>query len=304
MGNLAKRLRYTLREPLVSGLVRGSARLPLWLSQGLGAAAALASLPLARRARHISAINLRRCLPELTPSQQRRLLWRSFAESGKMLGEMGAVWLWPRQRLLQLVRDVRGEHHLRAAREQGRGVIIITPHLGNWEMAGLYLSAHHPITSLYRPHRIRGLDRIMRHGRERLGATLVPTDKGGVKQLLGALRRGELIGILPDQDPGYDSGRFAPLFGIPANTMTLASRLAAKSGAPVIACWAERLPAARGFRLHFSPTPATLGASELDPALAALNREVERLIRQCPQQYQWSYARFRRRPPGEPPFYD
>ncbi len=304
MSELARRLRYGLREPLVAGLIHGCARLPLWLSQRLGAAVALASLPLARRTRRISAINLARCLPELTPSQQRRLLWRSFAESGKMLGEMGAVWLWPRQRLLELVREVRGEQYLRSAREENRGVIIITPHLGNWEMVGLYLSARYPITSLYRPHRIRSLDRIMRHGRERLGATLVPTDKHGVKKLLTALRRGELIGMLPDQDPGYDSGRFASLFGIQANTMTLASRLAAKSGAPVIACWAERLPRGRGFRLHFSPTPATLGSRDLDPALAALNREVERLIRQCPQQYQWSYARFRRRPPGEPPFYD
>ncbi len=301
--SLKRRLRYALREPMAKAFIHGSARLPLALNHALGSGLGLLTMILAGRLRHIAATNLRRCLPELDAGARKRLLRQSFMETGKMLTEAGAVWLWPRQRLLGLVREVRGEEHLRAAMEQGQGVIVITPHLGNWEVSGLYLSARYPITSLYRPHRIHSLDRIMRAGRERLGATLVPTDIRGVKALLAALRRGQLIGILPDQDPGFENGRFAPFFGIAANTMTLAPRLAAKSGAPVVACWAERLPRGRGFRLHFSPPTQTIGQTDTDAALAALNRQVETLIRQCPAQYQWSYARFRRRPADEEDFY-
>jgi Kdo2-lipid IVA lauroyltransferase/acyltransferase len=132
---------------------------------------------------------------------------------------------------------------------------------------------------------------------------LVATDTRGVRRLLQALRDGRAVGILPDQDPGDEGGRFAPFFGHPANTMLLLSRLAMRSGAPVFLLYAERLPRGRGYRLHFQRLSEAIGREPLDDSLAALNGAVEQAIRRRPEQYLWSYRRFKRQPPGYPPFY-
>jgi KDO2-lipid IV(A) lauroyltransferase len=144
-------------------------------------------------------------------------------------------------------------------------------------------------------------DDVMKRGRERFGAKLVPSDRGGVRELLEALRRGDSIGVLPDQDPPEGSGVFAPFFGIAAHTPVLASRLAHRTGAAVLYVFAERLGWGRGFVLHIVPAPAEVADADEAPACAALNQGLEDCIRRFPAQYWWGYARFRRRPPGEPP---
>lgn len=176
---------------------------------------------------------------------------------------------------------------------------MLTPHLGAWEMAGLYYSSRHPLTILYRPSRL-GLDELSRQGRGRLGGKVVATDSSGVRALLSSLRDGEVLGILPDQDPGQESGVFAPFFGITANTMTLVSRLAIKTRAPVFLTWAERLPHGRGFVLHLQMLPEVTAAGSLEESVAALNRGVEAAVRSLPAQYLWAYKRFKTRPPGTP----
>jgi KDO2-lipid IV(A) lauroyltransferase len=193
----------------------------------------------------------------------------------------------------------QGEQHLQAALQQGRGVILLTPHLGAWEMAGLYASQHYPITSLYRPPRLQGLAPMIKRGRERLGARLVPTDRQGIRALFQALKRGEVVGILPDQVPGEaGTGVFAPFFAQPAYTMTLVARLAHKTGAPVIFTYAERLPNALGFQVHFLPAPAGIDSADLVLAATALNAGVMQCVQRCLTQYQWSYKRFKTVPPG------
>jgi KDO2-lipid IV(A) lauroyltransferase len=141
-------------------------------------------------------------------------------------------------------------------------------------------------------------DPVSARGRGRLGGTPVPTDGGGVKALLAALKRGELVGILPDHDPPEGAGKFAPLFGLPAHTMDLGPKLAARSGAPVNFIVAERLSWGRGFRFHVVPAPADI--ADAQTGAAAVNRGLETCIRRWPAQYWWSYKRFRRRPPGAP----
>jgi KDO2-lipid IV(A) lauroyltransferase len=128
-------------------------------------------------------------------------------------------------------------------------------------------------------------------------------DAGGVRALYQALDRGELVGMLPDQEPGAGNGVFAPLFGIQANSMVLLSRLAIKTGAPVIFAYAERLSHGRGYHLHFLPAPPAINQAPLEHSVAIMNEMVETLIRQKPQQYQWGYKRFRTRPAGESAIY-
>lgn len=292
-----------MRARLIRRLLRALAALPLPLSHAAGTLIGGGLLIVPNQLRRISAINVPLCWPELGAAQQRRLINASLIEAGKTLCEAGALWLWPGERTLRLVRAVSGEEHLRNALALGKGAILAVPHLGAWEIIGLYCSHHYPMTSLYRPPRLAEMDTLVRHGRERLGAKLVPADAGGVRALYQALGRGELVGMLPDQEPGAGNGLFAPLFGVPANTMVLLSRLAIKTGAAVIFGYAERLPGGRGYHLHFFPAPPAINQAPIENSVGVMNAMVEDLIRRSPQQYQWGYKRFRTRPAGDEKIY-
>jgi Kdo2-lipid IVA lauroyltransferase/acyltransferase len=291
-----------MRARLVAGLLGLFAALPLGWNRRIGGLLGWILAHTPNRQRAYSEINLKLCLPELSGRERRRLLRTSLIETGKTAVEAGPIWLWQAERLRALLGEACGVEAVDAAVRGGRGVIMATPHLGCWEMAGQYCAARWGITSLYRPPRLAALDDLIRHGRERLGAQLVPTDAKGVRQLYETLAHGRMIGILPDQDPGR-GGVFAPFFGIPANSMVLLSRLARKTGAPVFFCFSERLSGARGYRMHFFPAPE--GIDDPDPVVAAtaMNRGIEICVRVCPEQYQWSYRRFRNRPPGEAKIY-
>jgi KDO2-lipid IV(A) lauroyltransferase len=247
--------------------------------------------------------NIELCFPELTAQQRARLYRQSFIELGRAAAETGALLVWNKQRTLKLVKKITGEELVQQALRKGKGVIIAAPHLGAWEMIGLYCSFHNPMTSLYRPLRMQQLNPFVKAARERMGAALVPTNASGVRALYKALEQNQMIGILPDQDPGNEGGVFAPFFSIPANTMTLLPRLSQKTGASVIFSYAQRLPRGRGFHVHFQSLPVTSPARSLEEAAAQLNKGVEICIRQSPAQYQWSYKRFKTRPNNEAAFY-
>jgi Kdo2-lipid IVA lauroyltransferase/acyltransferase len=251
--------------------------------------------------REVSRRNIALCLPELSPRERRRMLRRALIETGKTAMESPIMWFSSRERTLSLVRKEIGKEALEAAQQKGKGVIIVAPHLGSWELVSLYCSAFHSMTSLYRPLRQPSLEPGVLKGRTRFGAQLVPTDAKGVRSLFQALAANELVGIPPDQDPRDSGGLFVPFFGIQANTMTLISRLEQKSGATPVLAIAERLSWGRGFRMHYLPFANS--DESLEGHVAALNLAVEKAVRCFPEQYQWSYKRFRTRPEGEGAIY-
>ena len=259
-------------------------------------------VPNKRRSTTITNISL--CFPDLVSWKRWNLILSSLIETSKGALESSAMWLRNGKRTLSLVRNTVNEDLLHEAYAKGHGVILALPHLGMWEIIGLHCSSIYPMTSLYRPPPIAGLDKTMSHGRERMGAKLVPTDAHGVRALYKALSNGELVAILPDQDPVKGQGVFAPFFGIQANTMVLLSRLANKTGATVLCAWAERLSWGRGYRIHFHRTQPSLVDDNIGLSLATLNAGVEDCIRQRPEQYLWCYKRFRSRPKGEPRLYN
>jgi len=279
------------------------ALIPLPLQHGLGAVLGSLFALFPNRHRRITLQNLALCFPELSERQRARLLILSLRETARTVLETARVWRGSRQRLLGLVREVRGEALLEQAHQAGRGVIIASPHLGSWEFIGQYLQARHPLTCMYKPPQNPAVNQLMLAGRTHLGMQLAPTDAGGVRSLLAALKRGELVGILPDQDPRDGAGVYAPFFGIATKTMTLLPKLAARSGATVLVSYAERLPWGRGYRIHFLPVDAAVNEKDELAAASALNQAVEDAIRQNPAQYQWSYKRFRSRPEGEASLY-
>lgn len=215
------------------------------------------------------------------------LLSASIAEAGKSLVELPWIWCRPYDAVVSNVSECRGMEHVEAARARGKGIIFLTPHLGCFEIASLYMAQHLPITVLYRPPRLGWLEGVMRGGRERGQVRLAKADVSGVRLLYKALRRGEAIGLLPDQVPSVGEGEWADFFGRPAYTMTLVGRLAQASGASVLLASAERQT--RGYLIRIEPMMLDFSL----PVPQQINSALECLIRQFPAQYLWSYNRYK-----------
>ncbi|MDH5736338.1 MAG: lysophospholipid acyltransferase family protein [Gammaproteobacteria bacterium] len=249
--------------------------------------------------KRVAEINIKRCFPELTADQQHRMLQKTLIETGKLISEMGIMWGRPADSVLALVKSTEGEDHVRSAILGGKGVLLAMPHTGSWELVALYCAKHFPMTTLYRPPKLKGFDAKIRQARQRTGAELVPTDNSGVRALSKALKEARMVGLLPDQEPSMGNGVFAPFFNIAAYTMTLLPRLAIKYNCQVIYACAERLPAGRGFKLVFRLPAESFADKDLQQATELMNKDVERLVRECPEQYQWIYKRFKTRPEHE-----
>lgn len=229
-----------------------------------------------------------------------RLLRQVIGETGKSIMELAPIWLRPQEKVNRLVRETQGWEHFEAALQSGKGVVVVAPHIGCWEVIGHYIAARQPFTIMYRPARQKQVDQLMRKGRERGHARLVPTDLSGVKALLGALKRGETIGVLPDQVASIGDGVWAPFFGRWTYTPTMTVRLIQSTGAIPFMAYAERLSWGRGYRIHFDEFVAPLPKDRTEAA-AALNHEVERIVRKLPAQYMWSYNRYKKPGGAEPP---
>jgi len=272
------------------------ARLPLLLLHALGGPFGWVIYLFSRRYAARLRENLRVAGLAGNEAEYRTLLHAAIRESGKGLLELPWLWRRPLPQVVGSVRACHGLEELEAARAAGRGVIILTPHLGCFEVASLYVGMRMPLTIMYRPPRWEWLDRLMHSGRARGQVRLVGADVGGVRQMFKALKQGGVIGVLPDQAPGKGEGEWAPFFGRPAYTMTLIGRLVNLSGASVFMCIAERLPQGKGYELHFLPLA-------FDPAASIprqMNAALEQAIRRLPAQYLWSYNRYKV-PRGAPP---
>ena len=292
------RLRGKLRVGLASLLLRLLGGLSLAGAQRLGRVIGRLFWVTNGKTRRTVEDNLARCLPELAPDERARLARRSLIETGMGLIETGTTWRWPRERIEPIVTGMPGFEQIERALEAGRGAILLAPHMGNWELGGLMTGIRTPTTVMYRPPREPAMEALLVELRSGFGADMAPANLGGVRKALRALKRGELVAILPDQAPRQGEGVTAPFFGQPALTMTLIRTLARRTGAAAFTGWAERLPEARGFAIHYAPVTEPIDHEDPAEAAAALNREVERVVRENPAQYQWTYPRFRRQASG------
>lgn len=277
--------------------------MPLGMARAVGAGLGRINWWLGSTMVKTTRINLALCLPETGKSERTLLAKASIINTFQTMCEAGAAWLWPAEKVLGHVLSVEGLPLLEAAAAQGKGVILIAPHLGNWEVLGIYLShcGCGPLNLLYQPPRDEQIDHFIRHARSRHGASLVATDNKGVISLLKALKCGEIGGILPDQVPPESGGEFAPFFGKPALTMTLVSRLSWKTGARVIMGSAIRVcvDGKHGWHVVFQEPEPEIYAKHMQTSLAAMNNAVEKAVQLYPEQYQWEYKRFKRMPAGE-----
>jgi len=247
--------------------------------------------------------NIAHCFPELSEDERKVAVQESLIETGKSVSEMGMSWLWAPKRTLKKVVKIHHEELITNALAKGKGVIFIAPHLGNWEVLNLYLSNKYSFTAMYKPPKQPAMDKLIKRMRARLGSRMAPANVQGVRMVMKALRRGEMVGILPDQEPDLESGIYVPFFNSPALTMKLLPQLAAQTGASVICGFAKRLPHAQGFEIYFYEGDPDINQKDLSVAAAAMNRTVEHCVRQAPWQYQWEYKRFSSRPEGEADIY-
>jgi KDO2-lipid IV(A) lauroyltransferase len=261
-------------------------RAPLRALHAVGASLGWLGYALAPSYRSCLRTNLERAVPGASP----RLRLAAAAQTGRGAIEALRVLVRPPAQTARDVRDVVGWEAVEASRAAGRGALLLSPHIGCVEILGPFLNGR-PFTALYRPHKSARLARLMEEGRSRY-AKLAPADRGGVRAVLCALKRGELVLVLPDQVPASGEGQWLPFFAHPAYTMTLAARLTEIHGVDVFFYCGERLARGAGFRLHFvEPDPPLVG--DTIERAAAINRNLEKLILRFPDQYLWGYNRYK-----------
>lgn len=276
-------------------LIRFAACLPLSWLHAIGRLAGLLVYAFPGRYRRRLQANARRA-----GYTQPAFYRRAAAQSGAMILEIPKVWWHTRDCLRMTHSDQESVVH--DALAEGRGVLYLTPHLGCFEIAARHLTQHGPLTVMFRPPRNPRLDAIVESARDMHNLHAVPANRRGVRDFVRALKRGEAIGMLPDQVPREGDGLWLPFFGDYALTMTLAARLALQTGVAVILTAGERLPGSRGWHIHYLRLPEPL--ADTPEALAlSINQAMETLIRRFPEQYLWSYNRYKQ-PDDAPPHPD
>lgn len=240
-------------------------------------------------------LNLDACFPHLDRRARLRLGRQSLEHTGMTVAETGAIYSWPRHRWPSLTVEIEGAELLEGA--GGRGVLILVPHFGNWELLALVLGAY-GVIALYDPPRVRALEAVIRRARTRAGATLLPIDPGGLRRFYRSLAAGGVTALLPDQVPDRQAGVYAEFFGRRALTMTFVHRLLQRTNPRAVLGAAVRCPG--GFRVRFVELGEALRHPDPVASATAMNRAIEDLVHTDPAQYQWEYKRFKGQPRGSP----
>jgi KDO2-lipid IV(A) lauroyltransferase len=265
-------------------LFRLSSRLPLPLLHLMGAALGWLVYLASPSYRHRLKDNIGRA----GFSRHRRA---AIAEAGKSVLELPFIWFGAPQRVLRTA-TVENWEIVQQALDGGTGAILLTPHLGCFEICAQVVAAKTPLTVLYRPPRKNALKPLLEGARARANLLLAPANLSGVRTLLKTLKQDGPIGLLPDQVPQNGEGVWADFFGKPAYTMTLSAKLHRMTGAPVILVYAQRLPSGRGYSVRFVSFERELGSTPEQQA-RTINAAMEELIARCPAQYFWSYNRYK-----------
>lgn len=272
------------------------ALIPLPILQGLGSVLGRLGFYFATSERQRTTKNLHFSKLAANDQQAEKLVKSIFAETAKSGLELSVAWTRSSKHIVSLFKEVHGWEHIEAAIGRNEGLLLITPHLGNYDLAGRFLSEKlpFPLTAMYRPPKISWLENVMNSGRVRDNGYTAPANMLGVKQIVRALKNKQATIVLPDQVPGEGEGVWATFFGQPAYTMTLASRLAVMPEVTPLFFCGERLPHGRGFVLHIAPLEGTLsGNREHDAQI--INNNVEKWVTRFPSQYLFGYNRYKHR---------
>lgn len=283
----------SLRPALGSKGIRLVGRFSIPATRRLGSFIARCTYRLGGKTVNNSRENLQRCFPELSASEREALLQQSLRHTGMTALEAFVIWRQPWEQIKSCKVEFDNFDLVEAQQKSGRGLLLLAPHLGNWEIMGPIMPRRvGAITFMFQPTGMEEVDQLMIQGRSKDGVKLAPANRQGVSQILRALKAGEMVSILPDQVPEKGGGQMAPFFGQPAYTMTLVHKLIQRTQCDVLMIFAKRTP--EGFVLCVRQPDPAISDSDAAESLAALNRSVEACVREVPEQYQWEYKRFRK----------
>lgn len=239
--------------------------------------------------------NIQKVFPNQSSQEQEQLVQNTLRHTIAFGLEAGCVWMKPLEYGINAITEVDGLELLENAQSSGRGVLILLPHLGNWEMANQFIAPRAQVVALYKPHPNQQLDYYIYNARCRAGVTMVPTNKSGVVQIVRHLKAGGVTVILPDQVPDTNGGVIAPFFNHPALTPTLAPKLAKSTKAIILGLVCARNKKG-GFSVSITKAPEAIGDADPYISATAMNKFIEERVLECPAQYQWSYKRYKNVP--------
>lgn len=291
---------------MLNGLLWCMSRLPLKLVVLVCRVLARRMMAWGADAARISSINIDLCLPHLSTEEKDDICWQSLMNSMLLVFEIAQMRFRQVARVRRAIVSVDGAERLHRAWQHGDGVLLLTPHVGCWEILGAYLGDTYPVSALYDRPNFAPLEQPILDARQRFGATMYPISGAGLRGIMRAMRAGHLVVLLPDQVPDYQSGgEIAPFFGQQAYTMSLAHRLLQRNTPKVLIASALRRfdGHTMSYHLTFSePEPAIFDEDAAVHA-AALNASIEKAVIAAPEQYQWSYKRFKRLKKGQANIY-
>lgn len=245
-------------------------------------------------ARKTTEVNLKTAYPELDQPQREDLTKKSLKSQAMTYAESVKIWGSSTEYALSQIKKVHGEDLFLEALQENKGVIAVVPHFGTWELLNVWLNEHSSPVIMYKPSKQKDLDRFMFESRQRLNATLVPTDENGVRAIFKHLKQGGLTAILPDHVPKESGGIYSMFYGQNALSSTLVSKLASKTQSTVLGLSCLRREDLSGFDIFVTPLSIDILSKDIQVSVDALNQGMERMIDQAPQQYLWTYKRFRK----------
>ena len=238
--------------------------------------------------------NLKIAYPELSIDEHEKLLKANLKHQCMTYAESIKVWGSSTDFALQQIKTIHKSEIFFNAIKNPNGTLAIVPHFGNWEIMNAWLNQHTAPVIMYKPSKNKDLDKFMLESRQRLNATLVPTDDSGVRILFKHLKSGGFSAILPDHAPKASGGIYAPFYKKEVLSPTLLSKLAAKTQCSVIGMYCLRNHNLDGFDLYFVDTSDDISSKNLQLSVNALNHDLETMINTAPEQYLWGYKRFRK----------
>ncbi|WP_185265831.1 lysophospholipid acyltransferase [Halopseudomonas xiamenensis] len=292
-----------LKGAITVGFLRLFALLPFGVAQRLGAAVGWLMWKLPNRSREVVRINFAHCLPELAPAERERLVGETLVNIGRSFAESACAWMWSPQKTVGLIKEVEGEHLLDEALAEGKGLVGITSHLGNWEVLNHWYCLKCSPIIFYRPPKQKAVDELLQKQRTQLGNKVAASTREGIISVMREVRRGGAVGIPADPEPALKSGVFVPFLGVQALTSKFVPGLLKGGAANGVFLHCVRLPDHSGFKVIVERAPEALYSDDETEAVAAMSATIESYVRRWPSQYMWSMKRFKKRPVGEKKWY-
>ncbi|ENW04293.1 lysophospholipid acyltransferase family protein [Acinetobacter beijerinckii] len=250
-------------------------------------------LPLSKISKIIR-LNIKIALPNLTETEYQQLSAHAIRNELTAYFEFLSIWGASNEKNIKRVQTVVGEQYLHDALAEQKGLVLIVPHFGTWEVMNAWLSQYTQMTILYKPVKNPDADQFVRDARSREQAHLVPTDESGVRQIFKALKQGGTTAILPDHTPDH-GGEMIKYFGIPLASSSLSAKLIQKTKAKALLIYAKRNEQ-DGFDMFIEPIDPRIYEGSAEDGTLVIHQTLEKLIRQYPEHYHWSYKRFSANP--------